>query len=64
MMVTIPADKLRDTLVLMVEWSRKSRANSHELRGFLGKLFHVAQCSHPAWLFVNHILAMLLACPI
>ena len=57
MTVTIPKEKLRDTFSLVAEWSRKTRADIYKLRSWLGHLFFAAQCSHPARLFVNHMLA-------
>ena len=62
MMMIIPEEKRGDTLSVVGEWSRKTRADIHELRNLLGHLCHVAQCYHPAWLFVNHMLATLQAC--
>ena len=41
MTVIIPKEKLRDMLTVVEEWSRKTRAVIHDLRGLLGNLFHV-----------------------
>ena len=54
--VTIPAEKLRDTLSTVEEWSRKTRADTHKLRSLVGHLFHMAQCLHPTMLFINNML--------
>ena len=59
MMVTILGENLRDTLSMVEEWSKKIRANINELRSLLGHLFHMAQCFHPATLFIKLMLATL-----
>ena len=58
-MVTNTEEKLRYTLSMVEEWSRKIRADIHKLRSLLGHLFHMVQCSHPARLFFNCMLATL-----
>ena len=53
-----------DTVMLVEQWSHKRRANIHELRALLGKLFHVSQCCLPARYFVNHVFTTPRDCPV
>ena len=59
MTVIIPNEMLRDMLLLVEEWSRKTKADICEFSSFLCWLFHMMQYSHPARLFVNPMLATL-----
>jgi hypothetical protein len=59
MTMSIPPLKLKDIADLVATWATKSSANLHELRSLLGKLLHVANCSTPARLFLNRMLATL-----
>ena len=64
MTVTIPEEKMADTMHLVNSWSHKSHTNIHELRAVLGKLFYIAQCCPPARFFVNRVSDTLRACPL
>ena len=63
MTLSIPPAKLADITQLVQQWTKKRSAGITELRSLLGKLLHVAQCSQPARLFLNRMLATLRACP-
>ena len=63
MTLSIPPAKLQDILTLVQQWQHKSTASITDLRSLLGKLLHVAQCSSPARLFLNRMLATLRSCP-
>jgi hypothetical protein len=63
MTVSIPKDKLRDTMIMLNEWSNKRSATLGELRSLLGKLLHIAQCCKPARLFLGRMLITLRAAP-
>jgi hypothetical protein len=53
----IPQDKIRETKTLVYSWLSRPTISLKNLRSLLGKLLHVAQCSRPARLFLNRILA-------
>jgi hypothetical protein len=59
MTMSIPTDKLQEIAALVNEWAARKTANIHQLRSLLGKLLHVANCCHPARLFLNRMLATL-----
>jgi hypothetical protein len=63
MTMSIPPEKLKETMVLVQDWLGRSAATLTQLRSVLGKLLHIAQCSDPARLFLNRMLATLRACP-
>ena len=42
MSVTIPPEKLKDTLWLVDDWAGRQAANIHQLQALLGKLLHMA----------------------
>jgi hypothetical protein len=63
MTMSIPPQKLQDTLQLVLDWSHRKTASPTQLKSILGKLFHIAQCCKPARLFLSHMLATLRACP-
>ncbi len=63
MTVSIPPPKLQEIRDMLYGWKQKTTATISELRSLLGKLLHVAQCSNPARLFLNRLLATLRACP-
>ena len=44
MSVTIPQEKLKDTLWLVEDWAGRQAANIHEVRALFGKLLHIVQC--------------------
>ncbi len=53
----IPQEKLSETIALVSHWLSRSEISIRQLRSLLGKLLHIAQCSRPARLFLNRILA-------
>ena len=63
MSVTIPLEKLQDTLRLVEDCVGRQAANIHQLRVLLGKLLHIAQCCQSARLFLNCMFATLRDCP-
>jgi hypothetical protein len=63
MSLSMPEEKIRDTLELVTQWHSKQRASLHELRTLLGKLLYVAHVSSPARTFLNRMLATLRRCP-
>ena len=62
MSVTIPQEKLKDTLRLVEDWASRCAANIHQLRVILCKLLHIAQYCQSARLFFNRMLATLRDC--
>ena len=44
MTMSIPQEKLEETLWLVEEWGAKCPEKLYQLRILLGKLFHIAQC--------------------
>jgi hypothetical protein len=63
MTISIPKDKLDDTLKIVREWEGKTYASRHMLQSLLGKLFHISKCCKPARLFLNRMLALLREAP-
>jgi hypothetical protein len=59
MSMAIPPHKLEEIAILVDSWATKKTANLRQLRSLLGKLLHVANCCHPARLFLNRMLATL-----
>lgn len=57
--IRIPDDKLLEIQTLVRAWLDISHTTTKKLQSLLGKLLHVAQCSHPARLFLNRMLATL-----
>ena len=58
-LLKIPQDKIEDTLALVKHWQGMRTVPLHKLRSLLGKLLHIAQCCHPARLFLNRMLPSL-----
>ena len=55
--MSIPQDKICETTALVSAWLARNMISIKHLRSLLGKLLHIAQCSRPARLFLNRILA-------
>ncbi len=53
----IPQAKISDTTALVAGWLKRNVISIKQVRSLLGKLLHIAQCSRPARLFLNRILA-------
>ena len=64
MTVTLPKEKMAESMQLVNNLNCKSHANIHELWAILRKLFYVAQCCPPARFFMNCMLNTLRACPL
>ncbi len=56
MTMKMPADKVKETLLLVQEWARKTSASKRELQHLLGKLNWMSQCVRPGRLFVSRML--------
>jgi hypothetical protein len=63
MSISIPPEKLKDTLALVRDWLDKNQASKKMLQSILGKLFHISKCCKPARLFLNRMLDLLRAAP-
>ena len=61
MTMAIPPAKLHHIEQLISSWILKATCTTHELKSLLGKLLHVANCCHPARLFLNRLLTTLRA---
>ena len=61
--MSVPAEKIKDCLILSRKWASRSRCTQLQLRQYLGKLFHVCQCCPTLCLFVSHMLETLRAAP-
>ena len=61
--MSIPEDKLQETLAELRRWHTKTRATRSDLQHILGKLHHIAKCAKPARLFVGRMLETLRRCP-
>ena len=60
-LITIPTDKIERTIEALTSIKHKSHIPIKHLRSILGKLLHISQCSYPARLFLNRMLATLRA---
>jgi hypothetical protein len=58
-LMSIPHDKVEEIKALVRTWFTVRSTTLKKLQSLLGKLLHVAQCSHPARLFLNRMLATL-----
>ena len=63
MRVTIPQDKLDDTLAECQTWMQKSSASRKEMQRLVGRLQHIAKCVAPARRFMSRIFAALRDAP-
>ena len=63
MMVSMPINKIKETLQLCDVWSQKQHANRRQMQKLLGKQYHIGQCVKPARLFVGRMLSTLRATP-
>jgi len=59
----IPPEKLAETLTLLRQWEKRTRATKRQLQSILGKLHHISQCVRPARLFVARMLDTLRVAP-
>ena len=59
MKVTIPQQKLDDTLEECQRWMQKTTASRKELQRLVGRLQHIAKCVPPARRFMSRIFAAL-----
>jgi len=57
--MTVPHDKISDTLVLVNLWLDKTTATISQLRRLLGKLLYVSHCNRVLRIFLNRILQVL-----
>ena len=63
MVMSVPHSKIEECLSLAGEWAHKTHCTRSQLRRFLGKLFHIAQCCPTLRLFVNRLLETLRVTP-
>ena len=59
MSLSIPADKLANTLALVDAYASRDSINRKQLQSLIGKLLHIAKCIRPARLFVARLLTAL-----
>lgn len=63
MTVTLPQDKITETIELCKEWLLKTHASRKQLRSLFGKLKHIATCVPQATRFLSRILDTLRQTP-
>jgi hypothetical protein len=63
MVMSVPPEKIKECLKLARMWSTKTSCTRSQLRSYLGKLFHIAQCCPILRLFVNRMLETLRNAP-
>ena len=59
MKLTIPQEKLDETLSECTTWMTKTTATRKEIQRLAGRLYHIAKCIEPARRFMNRIFAAL-----
>ena len=56
MVMSIPPEKIKETLVEITEWIQHSTIELKPLQKLLGRVFHATKCCTPARLFCNRLL--------
>ena len=59
MSLSIPHDKLENTLTLVDAFAARRSINKKQLQSLIGKLLHIAKCIKPARIFVARLLSAL-----
>ena len=63
MIVSIPANKLQETVEECNKWTSKERATKNELQQIMGKLAFISNCVTPGRKFLSRVLSLLRAAP-
>lgn len=56
MSLSIPEQKVKETLAIVSKYSKKQKMSKKELQSVIGRLIHIAKCVSPARLFVSRLL--------
>lgn len=59
MTLSIPVQKVRDTLAATNKYRKRSVISKKQLQSLVGRLIHVAKCVAPARLFVSRLIEVL-----